>query len=107
MRMNPMPGKVILFLTKEPESQSKTGIILVNRDREDGFRSGTVIAVGGPRTTPNGAKIPSEISVGEKVLILRYAGMSFPPEVVGYDGPVEQGDEIRLVLDDDILLIIE
>ena len=69
--LKPLRDYVVLEKAKE-EEKTKSGIILTEQPKEEPGK-GIVVAVG-PGKTENGAVIPVELKVGQKVVYKKYSG---------------------------------
>jgi co-chaperonin GroES (HSP10) len=108
MNLQPTGDKVVVYVPAETESVTSGGIVTLARSTQElSYRKATALAVGTGRRTKMNVIVPPDINVGDTVYILRYQGMSIAPDSVGYDGPFNPGDEIRLVLESDIALVTE
>ncbi len=72
MKIKPLADRVVV---KPSEAEEKTagGIILPDTAKEKP-QEGTVVAVGPGKVSENGAKIPMEVKVGDRVLYGKYSG---------------------------------
>lgn len=72
MKIKPLADRVVV---KPSEAEEKTagGIILPDTAKEKP-QEGTVVAVGPGKVSENGAKIPMEVKVGDRVLYGKYLG---------------------------------
>lgn len=78
------------------EEENSFGILLAQTAKEKSEK-GEIIAVGPGKTTDNGAIVPMNVKVGQKVLFKKYA----PDEIkVGKE-------ELLIISESDILAIIE
>lgn len=91
-KMKPLGDKV---LVKRIEHESKTpgGIIIPDAAKEKA-QTGTVIAVGPGKTTPEGKVIPLGVQVGKQVFFGKYAG-------------TETGNDYLIIREDEILGIVD
>ena len=94
MNLNPLHDRVAVQLT-EPESATASGIIIPDNAKEKPT-TGEVLAVGPGRVTPEGAKIPTTITVGERVLFGQYAGQKVKVD----------GEEVTILREEDVLAIL-
>jgi len=93
--MNVQPLRDCIVVTKESTGETRTasGLVLVNK--VEPVLTGTVLAVGSGKVADNGAVIPMEVKVGDKVVF----HSSVTTEVQSDNGPV-------LVLREDNLLAV-
>ncbi len=77
--LKPMRGKALIKLIKE-EKVTKSGIVLPDTVEKEELENGEVIAVGAPKMD-HGKEMPSEIKVGDKVILKKYG-----PDKVKIDG---------------------
>lgn len=92
--LKPLRDYVVLEKAKE-EEKTKSGIILTEQPKEEPGK-GIVVAVG-PGKTENGAVIPVELKVGQKVIYKKYSGTEIK----------ENQKEYLLIEAENILAIVE
>src|ERR687891_984904 len=85
----------IVILTLEREQTTKGGIYLPDTAKERP-QEGEVIAVGPGRVSDDGTRIPMELTVGDRVIYSKYAGVEYK------DGE----DEYLILRDSDVLVKI-
>jgi chaperonin GroES len=72
MKIRPLNDR-ILVKRMEPEQTAKGGLIIPDTAKEKPLE-GMVIAVGAGRLDDDGARIPSEVKAGDRVLVGKYTG---------------------------------
>ena len=72
MKIRPLNDR-ILVKRMEPEQNAKHGLIIPDTAKEKPLE-GMVIAVGAGRLDDDGARIPSEVKAGDRVLVGKYTG---------------------------------
>ena len=77
--IKPLGDRVVIRVL-EQEEKTASGIFLPDTAKEKPSQ-GEVIAVGTGKLQDNGTRIPLEVSVGDKIIFSKYAGME-----VKYDG---------------------
>ena len=95
MKVRPLNDRIIVKRLEE-EEKTKGGIIIPDTAKEKPIE-GKVIAVGDGRITKEGKKIPMEIKKGDRVLFAKYGGTEIKME----------GEEYRMMKEDDVLAVIE
>lgn len=95
MKLKPLSDRVVIKMC-EAEETTKSGIILTGAAKEKPSIA-EVIEVGPGARDDNGALIPMEVSVGDKVITSKYSGTE-----VKIDGA-----ELKIVKQSDILAIVE
>jgi chaperonin GroES len=94
MNLKPLGDRVVLQ-QQEPEEKTQSGIILPDSAKEKP-QAAIVVAVG-PGKEENGAKVPMQVSVGDKVIYSKYSGTE-----------VTMGDEDYVIVSqNDIIAIVE
>jgi chaperonin GroES len=94
LRIKPVGDRILLQYAEEKE-QVRGGIIVPDSAREKP-QEAKVIALGSGTKTKDGAIIPFEVKVGDRVLVGKFAG-----------GEVKlDGEKFTLVREDDILGIL-
>ena len=92
--IKPLMDRVVLKMT-EAEETTKSGILLAGNSKEKP-QIAEVIAVG-PGGLIDGKEVKMCVSVGDKVVVTKYAGTD-----IKYDG-----DEYTIVRQNDILAVVE
>jgi chaperonin GroES len=95
VKLQPLGDRVVV---EREESETKTagGIVLPDTAKDKPTR-GKVISVGDGRLAKDGARIPLQVKVGDRVLFTSYAGEQF-----------KLGDrELLLMHEEDILAVID
>ena len=82
MELKPLGDRVVLKPV-EREEKTKSGIVLPDTAKEKP-QEGIVEAVGKGRLLDNGQLVPTEVSIGDRVLYARYAGTEFKVDEVEY-----------------------
>jgi chaperonin GroES len=95
MNIRPLSDRVVVKLV-EAEEKTKTGILLTAAAQEKP-QVAEVIAVGPGARDDNGALIPMEVKVGDKVITGKYSGTEVKMD----------GVEYTIVKQSDILAIVE
>lgn len=96
MEIVPLGDRVVIK-PLEAEEKSKGGIVLPDTAKEKP-QEGKVIAVGKGKITDEGKTIPSEVKVGDRVLYSKYSGTEIT---------TQEGEELLIVREEDILAIIK
>lgn len=94
MNIKPLADRVVIKMV-EAEETTKSGIILAGSAKEKP-QIAEIVAVG-PGAVVDGKKVQMELSVGDKVLISKYAGTEVKLD----------GQEYTILKQDDVLAIIE
>jgi chaperonin GroES len=94
MNIRPLFDRVVVKLV-EAEEKTKTGILLTATAQEKP-QVAEVIAVGRGARDDNGALIPMEVKVGDKVIIGKYSGTEVKMDGVEYT-IVKQSDILAIV----------
>ena len=94
MKLVPLGDRVVLKQL-EAEETTKSGIVLPGQAQEKPQQA-AVIAVG-PGGMVDGKEVKMEVSVGDKVIYSKYAGNEVKID----------GEEYKIVRQDDILAIVE
>lgn len=97
MILQPLADQIIIRLPKQEEEKTVNGIILAATIQKDADTQGTVIAVGSGRLMDNGTRVPSEVSVGDKVIFAKYAGIEI----------ANKEDRLLILKERDIMAIIK
>jgi len=95
MKIRPLGDRILLKRIEE-EDKSKGGIIIPDTAKEKP-QEGKVVAVGNGRMLDDGKLVPLEVNKGDRVLFGKYSGTEVNLE----------GEEHRIVKEDDILGVIE
>ena len=82
MQLRPLGDRVVLKPV-EREETTKSGIVLPDTAKEKP-QEGIVEAVGTGRILDNGAKVPVDLTVGDRVLYAKYAGNEFKQDEIEY-----------------------
>ena len=80
MKIRPLNDR-ILVKRMESEQNAKHGLIIPDTAKEKPLE-GMVIAVGAGRLDDDGARIPSEVKAGDRVLVGKYTGTEIKLEDV-------------------------
>ena len=94
MKLKPLADRVVVKMV-EAEETTKSGIILTGAAKEKPSIA-EVIEVGPGARDDNGALIPMEVSVGDKVITSKYAGTEVKFE----------GEEYTILKQSEILAIV-
>jgi len=96
MNLKPLGDRVIVKQA-EPETQTKSGLILADTAKEKP-QKGSVIAVGDGKWDEDGEKrIPLDVKPGDTVIYSKYGGTEVKVE----------GDEYLILRADDIYAVVE
>lgn len=63
---------IVIVQPEEVLQKTKSGILMADSVEKEAQSQGTVVAIGGGRTTESGGFIPTKLKVGEKVLFPKY-----------------------------------
>jgi chaperonin GroES len=96
LKIKPLADRVIVKPSESAENKTPGGIIIPDTAKEKP-QEGKIVAVGPGRTDDNGAIIPMNVKVGEKVLYSKYGGSELKYE----------GEEYLIMSESDILAVIE
>ncbi len=94
MKLKPLADRVIIKMVEAQET-TKGGLILTASAKEKP-EIAEVLAVG-PGGIVNGKEVVMEVSVGDKVIVGKYAGTNVKVE----------GEELLIVRQDEILAVVE
>ncbi len=94
MNIKPLADRVVLKML-EAEETTKSGIILTSKSQEKP-QVAKIVAVG-PGGVVDGKEVKMEVSVGDKVLMSKYAGTEVKVD----------GEEYTILRQSDILAIVE
>ena len=95
MQLKPIRDRVVIRLV-EAETATKSGIIIPDAAVEKPDQ-GEVLATGEGRVTEDGVVIPLEVKTGDRVLFSKHAGQTVKVD----------GNEYRILKEDDIMAIVE
>jgi chaperonin GroES len=95
MRVEPIGDKVVI---KRLDAEEKTtgGIVLPDSAREKP-KEGRVLSVGDGRLLPDGTRASHQVSEGDRVLFVSYAGTEVTVE----------DEELLIMSEDDILAVVD
>ncbi len=96
--MNIRPLHDRLIVKREAEQEVKKGGIIIPDTAKEKPQQGEVIAVGLGKIAEDGNRVTPEVKVGDKVLFGKYAGTEYK---------TEDGEELIILREDDILAIIQ
>ena len=96
IRLQPLGDRVVLE-RDESEGTTAGGIVLPDSAQDKPAR-GRVLAVGDGKLTDDGSRTPLQVNVNDRVIFSSYAGDKFE---------TEDGNELLLMREDDILAIVE
>ena len=94
MNIKPLADRVVLKML-EAEETTKSGIILTSKEQKKP-QVAEIVAVG-PGGVVDGKEVKMEVSVGDKVLMSKYAGTEVKVD----------GEEYTILRQSDILAIVE
>jgi chaperonin GroES len=95
MQLKPIRDRVVIRLV-EAETATKSGIIIPDAAVEKPDQ-GEILATGEGRVTEDGVVIPMEVKTGDRVLFSKNAGQAVKVD----------GNEYRILKEDDIMAIVE
>ncbi len=95
MKIRPLHDRVVVRRT-EDERKSPGGIVIPDTAAEKPMQ-GEVLAVGNGKLEDGGNRRPLDVKVGDKVIFGKYAGTEFR----------QDGEEVLMMREDDIMAIIE
>jgi chaperonin GroES len=95
MQLKPIRDRVVIRLV-EAETATKSGIIIPDAAVEKPDQ-GEILATGEGRVTEDGVVIPLEVKTGDRVLFSKNAGQAVKVD----------GNEYRILKEDDIMAIVE
>jgi chaperonin GroES len=95
MQLKPIRDRVVIRLV-EAETATKSGIIIPDAAVEKPDQ-GEILATGEGRITEDGVVIPLEVKTGDRVLFSKNAGQAVKVD----------GNEYRILKEDDIMAIVE
>ena len=95
LKLKPLGGRVIVEPI-EQEEMTAGGIILPETAKEKP-QEGKILAAGPGERDENGARIPMEVKVGDKVLYAKYSGTEVKVD----------GKKLLILRESDILAIVE
>lgn len=111
--IRPTQDNVILKFLPRP-TQTAGGLVIPQTVRESrvGTREAEVLAVGPGHHKPSGLFVPTQVQVGETVLVDTLAGQNYDMDlnVPRHNKPTEWADdrgEFRIVREDEILCVVE
>ncbi len=92
MKIQPMADKVVIKVLDVIEQKTKSGLYVPDTAKEKP-QEGEVMAVGPGALNDKGERIPINLSVGDKVIFSKYAGMEVKID----------GEELLIVSERDVL----
>lgn len=95
LNIQPLHDRVVVK-AKEAEEKTKSGLFLPDTAKEKPIE-GTIVAVGGGKTSEDGKLIPLTVKVGDKVLYGKYSGTEVTID----------GEEYLMMRESDIFAIIK
>lgn len=95
MNIRPLHDRVVVRRV-EDERRSPGGIVIPDTAAEKPMQ-GEVLAVGNGKILDDGSVRPLDVKVGDKVLFGKYAGTEFR----------QNGEEVLMMREDDIMAVIE
>ncbi len=95
MKIRPLHDRVVIRRV-EDERRSPGGIVIPDTAAEKPMQ-GEVLAVGNGKIQDDGSVRPLDVKVGDKVLFGKYAGTEFR----------QDGEEVLMMREDDIMAVIE
>ena len=91
MKFTPL-GERLIVKPLEEEQTTSSGIILPDTAKEKP-QEGEVVAVGPGRVTDEGARVPMEVQMGDRIIYSKYAGTEYKDE----------GQEYLILRESDVL----
>jgi chaperonin GroES len=95
LKLKPLGGRVIVEPI-EQEEMTAGGIILPETAKEKP-QEGKILAAGPGERDENGARVPMEVTVGDKVLYAKYSGTEVKMD----------GKKLLILRESDILAVVE
>jgi len=95
VKIRPLHDRVVIRRV-EDERRSPGGIVIPDTAAEKPMQ-GEVLAVGNGKIQDDGSVRPLDVKVGDKVLFGKYAGTEFR----------QDGEEVLMMREDDIMAVIE
>lgn len=95
LKVKPIGGK-ILVAPEKAEEKTKSGIYLPDSATKEKPQTGTIVALGSGKVTPDGKSLSFNVSVGDKIIFKKYA-----PDTVEVDG-----EEYLIMEEEDILAVL-
>ena len=95
MKIRPLHDRVVVRRV-EDERKTPGGIVIPDTAAEKPMQ-GEVLAVGNGKIQEDGTVRPLDVKVGDKVLFGKYAGTEFR----------QDGEEVLMMREDDIMAVIE
>ncbi len=95
MKIRPLHDRVVVRRV-EDERTSPGGIVIPDTAAEKPMQ-GEILAVGNGKIQDDGSVRPLDVKVGDKVLFGKYAGTEFR----------QDGEEVLMMREDDIMAVIE
>jgi chaperonin GroES len=96
VRLQPLGDRVVVE-RDESEETTAGGIVLPDSAQDTPAR-GRILAVGDGKLTDEGKRTPLQVKINDRVIFSSYAGEKFE---------TEDGTELLLMREDDILAVIE
>ena len=96
MKVRPLADRVLVKRLEDEVEKSKGGIIIPDTAKEKP-QQGKIIAVGKGRKNEDGAVVPLDVTVGDRILFGKYAGSEIKVD----------GDEHLIMREEDILGVLE
>jgi chaperonin GroES len=93
-KIRPLHDRLVVKRIEEKET-IKGGIIIPDTAKEKP-QEGEVLAVGNGKTLDNGAKVPMDVKVGDKILFGKYSGTDIKID----------GEEVLILREDEVLAIV-
>lgn len=95
--IKPLADRVVVKPLEEEEQTFAGGELVLPDTAKEKPQQGEVVAVG-PGRREDGARVPLEVEVGDKVVFAKYAGTSYK---------TKDGDEVKIMRESDLLAILE
>ncbi len=95
MKIRPLHDRVVVRRV-EDERKSPGGIVIPDTAAEKPMQ-GEVLAVGNGKIQEDGSVRPLDVKIGDRVLFGKYAGTEFR----------QDGEEVLMMREDDIMAVIE
>lgn len=95
--LQPLADHVVVKLPKKEEERTVNGIIIASTIQKDADTQGVVVAVGSGRLMDNGIRVTSEVTIGDKIIFAKYAGIEI----------TDKEERLLILKERDILAIIK
>lgn len=96
MEIKPLGDRVVVK-PLQAEEKTKGGIFIPDTAKEKP-QEGKIVAVGKGKVLENGAVLPLEVKVGDRILYAKYSGNEIT---------TKEGEELLIIREEDILAILK